>query len=535
MTKTATLTNRLRNDNGGAIMVMGVFMALSLIGSLWFIMGMGEAIIQRDYGQEAADAAAFSSAVVHARGMNMIAALNLVMLAITMLYLLISFTATILSALVLALNVCLAAGAIGLLAAGAGAILLTACGTAQPYVQSASTAVNRVQDVYSRGMKPILQGLSWTQTGIAIVTPYAAVAAGVGVSLQHEGIPGFAFSPSAVPGFVLSNGLAPPNKNLFTGQSTNYGNTSPTPRNARNPEGPDFRGWDERLGLPVTNASMARLCDVGVILPTNWIMDSLRDLPIIGGFLGAVLDISFPTKWHNIVGVDLLPYDWKTLEQIIREAITGVVKAFYCNKNTDAFWDQYGPKEMWGQASNGNDWMQVWAFSFPDEYQDVSGDRVAIPSGAAGGGSDQANDLNLGPINIDLPPIYSAQAEFYFDCSEKWGGDDCNSDYSAALYSVRWRARLMRLRSPNLAGMLGDQAEQFLGSDQFKDFVRGTQANRNNEAAFARLDRRVGTGSGAANEGTRGIYNWLRGEATGALAGLFPSGDAGDSQGGVYH
>src|SRR5688572_27075899 len=81
----------LMNDRRGGVMIIGLFMALSLIGALWFIIGMGDAIIFRDRMQEAADAVAFSSAAVHARGMNMIAAMNLVIFALVALYLAMTF------------------------------------------------------------------------------------------------------------------------------------------------------------------------------------------------------------------------------------------------------------------------------------------------------------------------------------------------------------------------------------------------------------------------------------------------------------
>src|SRR5258705_6835302 len=78
----------LLSDQRGAVMFLGVFMACFLIGSLWFLIGIGDAIVFHDRMQEASDHAVFSAAVVHARGMNFIAALNLVMYAITAVWLL---------------------------------------------------------------------------------------------------------------------------------------------------------------------------------------------------------------------------------------------------------------------------------------------------------------------------------------------------------------------------------------------------------------------------------------------------------------
>jgi len=80
------ITPKIAGETNGAIMVMGVFMACSLIAAMWYVMGVGDAILWRDRSQEAADAVAYTSAAVHARGMNFISAMNIVMLVITALY-----------------------------------------------------------------------------------------------------------------------------------------------------------------------------------------------------------------------------------------------------------------------------------------------------------------------------------------------------------------------------------------------------------------------------------------------------------------
>jgi len=72
----------LVRDQRGAIMVMGVFMAALLVGMIYYVSGLGETILYRERMQDAADAGAFGAAVLHARGMNLIALLNMVMGAI---------------------------------------------------------------------------------------------------------------------------------------------------------------------------------------------------------------------------------------------------------------------------------------------------------------------------------------------------------------------------------------------------------------------------------------------------------------------
>ncbi len=46
-------------------------MCACMVGILWYLAGIGDAIVFRERMQEAADATAFSAAVLHARGMNL--------------------------------------------------------------------------------------------------------------------------------------------------------------------------------------------------------------------------------------------------------------------------------------------------------------------------------------------------------------------------------------------------------------------------------------------------------------------------------
>ena len=74
----------LIRGRGGATMVMGVFMAAFLVGMIYYVWGIGDAVLHRERMQDAADTAAFGAAVIHARGMNMLALLNMIMAALAM-------------------------------------------------------------------------------------------------------------------------------------------------------------------------------------------------------------------------------------------------------------------------------------------------------------------------------------------------------------------------------------------------------------------------------------------------------------------
>jgi hypothetical protein len=71
----------LWSDESGATMVLGVFMAAMAVGVLYYLHGVAGVVIHRERMQDAADSAAFMSAVVNARCMNILAILNMIMAA----------------------------------------------------------------------------------------------------------------------------------------------------------------------------------------------------------------------------------------------------------------------------------------------------------------------------------------------------------------------------------------------------------------------------------------------------------------------
>ncbi len=63
----------------GAMMLISLFMALFLIATLYYILGVGDAVIYRRIMQDGADAGAHAASVMGAKGMNLHALLNVVM------------------------------------------------------------------------------------------------------------------------------------------------------------------------------------------------------------------------------------------------------------------------------------------------------------------------------------------------------------------------------------------------------------------------------------------------------------------------
>jgi hypothetical protein len=72
----------LRKNQSGAIMVMGVFMAALMVGFIYYVKGIGDAILFKERMQDAADSGAFAAVATHARGMNLIALINITMVSV---------------------------------------------------------------------------------------------------------------------------------------------------------------------------------------------------------------------------------------------------------------------------------------------------------------------------------------------------------------------------------------------------------------------------------------------------------------------
>jgi hypothetical protein len=158
--KMMRLHNKLRSlhgDESGNIIVLTVAASLLLVALVWAVIGTGQRVVQKETIQSSADAAAFSAAVIKAKGLNLIAFCNLVL---AMLFAIIMLLRIIKYALI------------------STAILLTALCAAQPWACGAATALdnaagqfanweNQAEQLIKRGMS----GLATTERAVARITP----------------------------------------------------------------------------------------------------------------------------------------------------------------------------------------------------------------------------------------------------------------------------------------------------------------------------------------------------------------------------
>jgi hypothetical protein len=466
-----TSMRNLHNDKRGAIMLMGLCMSCFLIGSLWFLIGIGDAIVFRDAMQEATDHATFTSAALHAKGMNFISACNLFILALIAIHILLGLVHDVL------LAVCI-------LTVGFG------CG--------AYITARRIYTTYSKVFKPIAGALHYAEVGAAYGYPLLAAYKGYTVGGDYGGfgpkkhdVSMFVVGPSLLPGGIIDSAL---NK-AFT-------------RKGKGPVGADGKPSDDksftgssgkRFGLPVSAKKFADVCD----LVGKKGVDALLSITGVGhsgvfgtvkGWIGAALKF----RYCNDLGSttpdlgDRLKKGNTAIDQENKDRAASNAKlpagqsgkspldtvnigtgsgqgsgATKCLKDNssidpglDSWWGCDGPLVPWGGTSNGSPWNQVWGVNFRPSFDDKQEHRVAV------------GHRKFGVTSSAEPSTYFSEGEFYFDCDKEWGDEACNKDDNAG-YSVQWRARLKRLEFPQVGELLGSFASQFIGALKvYKDFQK---------------------------------------------------------------
>jgi hypothetical protein len=436
--------SRLREDRRGAVMVVAVFMAVFMVGALWYIVGLADAMVYRERMQEGADAVAFSSAVVHARGMNIIAMMNLIMAAV-----LAVLVALKVAQLILAI---IAAVAAVILAASFGT-----CGPCAAVISACAEGIAQIQNVINQIKQPIfntLKALSTAQKGVAYVVPWLSEGEAYYLSSQYG-------KPVKL-GLVASASMIP----------------------SSNPK---------TYGLPVDDGNYAKLCekagqDVGqfVFLPIELLLGGAAGP--VEGFAGAVGNVigslceSVSSFFCEGGSTGSSAASNQTRDKLVQDQCNSQQNAFNawkaggpkqgfdpkyvilgnfdmpaCKQDlTDQYDHQYGqnnvgndsgvdsdvqartPKKVSDGVQNGDSHFQVYSFLLGD----TSGLHYAPKLvSIAGWGKRDVKDPGA---SIQ---IAAADAEFFYDCSGSWTDSACDGD-EEAMWNMRWRARLRPLKVP---------------------------------------------------------------------------------------
>ena len=470
-------TQNLAQDTRGAVLIVGIVFGVLLVGALWHVAGIGDAIAWRERAQDAADAGAFENAVWNARGMNVIVAINIVMslvLAVLVIWRTILILVTV--ALVVAAILCVVT-------------LGTGCGFAGAVARVEGFMLRNDSKVANNVVR-ILSAMNAAQVAVATATPLVGLGAG---SLNTQA--GYGVSLAATESASLLPSVNP--KGIETlARCFKGAKAGKMPKKdeaeTRLQKGIDFYQTflsNPRMGigvsLPVQTESYSVVCQKAGESVLNNLAGVLERMGVPAGavegidkakvFLGAIVgslpglfcapvSAGPPTDLTDLVGKQAIDSCKSELEgkRVIQGDSHGNNELKYRDKDgklvtedeyvkgcakdkkkeangklKDAFTTNYdlaecgSPSKVWEWAVNGNVFMR--SFSQVEKTKAmVAGDDQMLEI------ADLGKTGGLVPIDDDQ---ITAHAEIYLDCSKRWM--DCKSN---AMWQMRWRARLRRIQ-----------------------------------------------------------------------------------------
>jgi hypothetical protein len=463
--------------------------------------------------------------------MNFIAFINIIVMALTMAYLLLTWFDVILSSIMLLTgtwefgpNWCVWHYLTWLID-----VDINYCQYARNVSKIEAPVFKLDKQIFAR-LKQVGPPLFEIQVWAAQVVPYLGTEAALLTAADYQRPVTLSFSLSNFPG---GGAIRPLNKlNLL--DKIPYFNTS-SGRNAVQ---------DKRIGLPVEAEPAYQLCVRGARFPLEWLKTTVGGNANVGGRsmakwmstepLGTLVNAGLqsigetnhflfcnekrtpPPSQPNSCAlsgedsskeIEQLSRSWRAALSSGNEALRlvfyfglmgargGVNDKFYLKE--DEFWnmgwpnrkdrDGYaaGPKTMTQYAYNGNDWLQIWAVSaMPVDSDTLASRIVRVPARVFGRGA-EADAQAASRGDSSALHVFTAQAEFYYDCAGVWESNYCNKA-GAALYQMRWRARLRRFHHVNV---LGDLSQVF-----FNNFLRGPVVEKLGSKLTSRLAPDTGRG-----------------------------------------
>jgi len=429
-----TRLRRLRDDEGGAILVSGIVMTMLLAGVLCHMESVGAAILYREYMQDAADSTAFGSAVWHARTMNLLVTLNLIM-------------AAVLAVLVFWRMVELLLGLATIVTGILGLIpfMEWLLPVSENLADITGRMLSKDQKIYDK-VDSLLLKFNKAEKVISTYAPaldLAAPALENSAYFAHWGQGKGQSADQLNVAFPVSFSIIPSGES-FMPESASF----PTRMNL-SPYAP---------ALPVQEESFFRLCgkaggflaNQGSGLATRFhSKDVATGFSKLGKAFEAVIG-SFPEYFCNGMGNSDMP-------EAASQAINDAAKS-HCDSDKAKAGDNFDMKacldsakkdlalkkdapshkswKVWDVARDGSLFFQVWGFANGSPVNALAGDRsIARAPG---------NGKSAGALEGDAQFEWSiAEAEYYYDGTGSWA--DCASD---AAWNLRWTARLRRVRDP---------------------------------------------------------------------------------------
>lgn len=486
----STTMNEFVEDRRGAIMVIAIFMSAFLVGAIWYLLGVGEAIVYREQLRAAADATAFDAATVHALGMNMISMLNIVMAAVMAILILLTLIFFIAVAVTILITACAFIPFLGVACAGG----------ISPMVQLDLRILQITNKFRDKFAFPAIKALNITEGSLAIGMPWVAkVLAGTVVDSYSKGVVetdmfSMSMIPMRVP-FVSSKAFGAIDKQL---QKLPILKDFPK-ANDKNPVQlriPDF----QRYGLPVEDDRFNMLCTHGGMVLVNGFgslvstivgadpaSSSMSDgFDKFGSFFGMIVGQMPGIFCSGLSPMDMLggilgniPLVGWVAKPMLDLAIKNNPALSKLEAKDGQAEDMLAPMKPFEMSKNGNGWMQIWSSVKGNPAGTKSANTgVLVPSW----GLAQAPSEAVPGDEVDF-----AEAEFYYDCGAPDNGanqtilgyGDTSGDWGSckynAMWNLRWKARLRRyhefeydvLKSVELflwSSLGGDQYLQALGN-----------------------------------------------------------------------
>lgn len=408
----SSCTRSARADDRGAILLIGLLAGVMLIGFVWMLMRVGDTLAMREQAGGAADAIAFSTAVIHSRNLNFVAMLNLLMAAILAVRVVLrgmELAVVILAFPTLGASLAALPAIIGADAATTPAIMagLASLGATSGFVASSTPAMARgTADYIGRRYQPLVKE--------AIVASAGADAYG------------------AVMGLPVQPDLV---GNEECGRAASF-----MPDMMRKPLSYIGMGWLAKLiSKPlrkVVGAGSFFFCGLGANLPVPIPGSDDLSKQAEAGCRKQVEDAHLDPLSKE--GQDKFRTCMLTSGDLVNSA-SAAAQAVVNNAANGAI-GLIPPTTMEIQDwKNGDPYWQIVAVP----TLDVSSLEPNAMVSLAGFGKRSVGQLPAGSDHA------VSEAEFYFDCSGKWEDGDCGGPVEP-MWNLQWKARLVR-SDPNSA------------------------------------------------------------------------------------
>jgi hypothetical protein len=493
----------VRDDQQGAIMVLGIFMCSCIVGVLWYIAGIGDAIVYRERMQEAADAVAFSGATLHARGMNLIVLINLLMavilalrVALKMLILALEIATVFFAALALVPFMQWAGGVATATGDGA-ADLQSVLSDIDPLIDDALEALHEVETVVARIVPPAAS-LGAVQVGekykppvsIPVGTDLDEVASGLPVTDGSEDVlckkageavaMVIAWPLSVIPGISegmsLFKGMLGDITEAGSGYFCEMGSGGKAPdldsmydKNAKkvcdDKESGNQKKYDQ------ASAAWHQACSA-----TNPPATCTDPDPLLNGDQSTMTYDDKKLSLSDINNLKSLENDVDHWHDEVKNFDDGQCKkdekknmkqkTQTSQKNTSNSSGNKKPmmtKTDWKNGVNNAQFLSL-----------ITGEPNILDIGPRGVKVGAFKDKRQKDPQKPLSTRFSfAQAEFFYDCSGEWDTSSCNNEegtHESAMWHFKWRARLRRFNEPNAVAKIATDGALIDFGNQFRRF-----------------------------------------------------------------